>query len=114
MNVAAQSPCTAPAQPPPGLSLIMDKTSFDAWLRAGHPGSRITYYRGHLIVDREPRCSDPNGETRTQLNRLATRALRAAEQSLVHLVQQRHGDGDYSYLAIKAGRAFSRNRGARS
>jgi len=32
----------------------------------------------------------------------ARRALIFAEEGRVHLVQRRHGDGDYSYLAIKA------------
>jgi len=37
-----------------------------------------------------------------RLSRLARRALIFAEEGRAHLVQRRHGDGDYSYLAIKA------------
>ena len=35
-------------------------------------------------------------------NRFKRRALIFAEEGRAHLVQRRHGDGDYSYLAIKA------------
>ena len=33
---------------------------------------------------------------------LARQALLAAEDGRVHLLQRRHGDGDYSYIAVKA------------
>ena len=39
---------------------------------------------------------------RKSLVAVARRAIQAAEDGLVHLVQRRHGPGDYSYLAIKA------------
>ncbi len=94
--------------------LIIDVAGFEGWLRAAHPGSRITYHRGHLCVDRQQRPHAPHDPARAELNRLADRAMRASGQGLVHLVQQRHGDADYSYIAIRARRTPPRMRGGRS
>ena len=115
MNQLALSPC--PAAPIPGPrtpSLVMDAAAFAAWLEAAHPGSRITFHRGHLSVDRQQRPHAPHNPARATLDRLAARAMRASGQGLVHLVQRRHGDADYSYIAIRARRAPPRMRGGRS
>ena len=82
--------------------LAIDTARFEAWLQTAHPGSLIEYHRGHLCIDRQPKLSDPSSEMRLELHHLAARAHRAVDQGLVHLVQQRHGDGDYSYIAIRA------------
>ena len=89
----------------PAPALIIDVADFEAWLQTALPGSLIEYHRGHLCVDRRQKFAAPDNtpknKARAVLHDLATRALRAAERGLVHLVQRRHGDGDYSYLAIK-------------
>ncbi len=61
-----------PAAPQP----VLDAAAFQAWLGAAHPGSRITYHRGHLIVDRESRPDAVDAEARTTLSRLAGQAMR--------------------------------------
>ena len=99
MIVLALSRPTA-AIPTPILAI--DTARFEAWLKNAQPGSLIEYHRGHLCVDRAPKLSASGNQTQTELNRLANHAMRAAERDLVHLVQRRHGDGDYSYLAIKS------------
>ena len=104
--------CSAPEVPVPGpatTALIIDVAGFEGWLRAAHPGSRITFHRGLLCVDRRQRSDMPHDPARAALNRLANRAMRASGQGLVHLVQERHGDADYSYLAIRT-RAPARRR----
>lgn len=55
--------------------------------------SRMTYHRGFLAFDR---LADP------ALDRMAARLLHFAEKGEVTLVQRRHGDGDYEYLAVTA------------
>ena len=99
MNVLALSrpPAAMPTQ-----AFVVDKAGFDVWLKSARPGSLIEYHRGHLCVDRRQKIGAPDNEARAVLHDLATRALRAAEQGLVHLVQRRHGREDSSYLAIKA------------
>ena len=99
-----------PAAPQP----VLDEAAFAAWLKAAHPGSRITFHRGHLSVDREKRPGAADAHARAALDRLAARAMRASGQGLVHLVQKRHGDADYSYIAIRARRTPPPMRGGRS
>ena len=91
------------------------ESAFRTWLQTAHPGGLIEYHRGHLCVDRQPKLDAPDNQARAALHRLALAAIRAAEQSLVHLVQQRHGREDFSYLAIKASKApRARHHGSRS
>ncbi len=95
-------------------SPLIDVAGFEGWLRAAHPGSRITFHRGLLCVDRRQRPSEPHDPTRDALDRLADRAMRAAEHGLVYLFQQRRGDGDFSYLAIRTRTPAKRRREALS
>ena len=113
MIAMAQALPTAVAElAPVPHSPLIDVAGFEAWLRAAHPGSRITYHRGHLCVDRRQRPHAPHDPARVALNRLANRAMRADERGLVHLVQLRHGDADYSYIAIRARTPAKRRRAA--
>ncbi|GGC63820.1 hypothetical protein GCM10011504_47530 [Siccirubricoccus deserti] len=64
------------------------------------PGDRFTYWRGHLARDvwhLAQRLSEPDRRRLASVGRLA---WTMAERGLVHLVQQRHGEGDFSYLAV--------------
>ena len=111
MNVLARCRCRR-ALPLPVPTL--PENAFRTWLKAAHPGSLIEYHRGHLVIDRQPKLDAPDNQARAALHRLATRVLKAADQGLVYLVQQRHGREDFSYLAIKARPAPPRTRGGRS
>ena len=105
--------CSAPEVPVPApatIALIIDVAGFEGWLRAAHPGSRITLHRGLLCVDREQRPDAPDAHARAEIDRLATAAMRASGQGLVHLVQKRHGEGDYSYIAVRARKPAKRRR----
>src|SRR5512134_1462441 len=72
------------------------------WLGTAFPGDTIEYHRGHLAVDQAPGRSSLSDADCRRLCRVARRALIFAEEGRAHLVQRRHGNGDYSYLAIKA------------
>jgi hypothetical protein len=84
------------------LLLVRPRTEIEflGWLGQARPGEAIAYHRGFLAADRS---SPPNRD----LNRLAKRALWAAEHGFVDLVQQRHGAEDTSYLAIARRRTES-------
>ena len=80
------------------------------WLGTAFPGDTIEYHRGHLAVDQAPGLSPLSDADCRRLSRVARRALIFAEEGRAHLVQRRHGDGDYSYLAIKARTPARRTR----
>jgi hypothetical protein len=84
-----------------GTALPMTAADFCSWVAKAVPAGTTVYYRGHLGRDR-CRSTTPHSERdRQTLIALARQAMRAAEDGRVHLVQQRHGDGDYSYIAVK-------------
>ena len=71
-----------------------------AWFGAATAGDRIEYWRGYLAIDASAVASKLELDDRRQLWRVAARAFRLAEQGKAHLVQRRHGAGDYSYLLV--------------
>lgn len=73
--------------------ILMGEMEFLGWLGQAQPGQAIVYHRGFLAVDRR-------WSARGDLQRLADRAIWAAEHGLVDLVQRRHGPEDASYLAV--------------
>ena len=78
--------------------------SFNRWLLRALPGQQLEYHRGHLIWDRSPASALAEGERRA-LARVADAAWHAADDGLVHLMQRRNGELDFSYLAVKAATA---------
>jgi hypothetical protein len=71
-----------------------------AWLAQAVPGDRLAYHRGFLAVDTDKLVSDLSAERRDALCSLGCAAFRAAEQGLVHLVQERIGPDQFAYVAI--------------
>jgi hypothetical protein len=86
----------------PWAVLFTEEAAFCDWIANALPGVAMIYFRGYLACDRMPSQSPFGDKDRKRLVAVANRALRAAEDGLVHLIQRRHGPQDYSYIAIKA------------
>jgi hypothetical protein len=78
----------------------LTEMEFAGWVGAAAPGDRLEYHRGFLAVDLILPFSGQSDPERVELRRLALRAWWAAEQRLVHLVQERLGPGHFAYIAI--------------
>jgi hypothetical protein len=78
----------------------IDSAAFTAWLLRAEPGERLTYWRGYLAVDASPLASQLSGEERLRLQEVSDLAWRMAQKGWIHLVQQRHGASDFSYVAV--------------
>ena len=89
---------------PPRLSEI----ELCAWIAQAEPGAVLEYYRGFLALDRTAFGRFADTPARVAVAQLGSRAHDLAERGLVHLVQHRHGPGDYSYYAV----ARARSKGA--
>lgn len=72
------------------MSSILD--DIRRWLKK--PGRRRTfeYHRGFLVLDRE---------FNLDLRELQSKVMDMAKAGQFDLVQKRHGDRDYSYLALR-------------
>ena len=71
-----------------------------AWVAQAAPGDVLEYHRGFLALDRLTGVSELGAREAERVGKLADRAFHAAEQRLVHLVQQRLGPDRFSYRAI--------------
>jgi hypothetical protein len=80
----------------------MTEELFCDWLASAQPGQSVEYYRGPLLYDRVPSTNALQPRDRVALVALAKREMQAAEDGRMRLVQRRHGEGDYSYIAVKA------------
>ena len=100
---AREGQAVAQAELLPRRSLISEEQFCD-WIADALPGQRLEYHRGLLGCDRMPSAKALPEPDRLSLVALAKRALQLAEGGRVLLVQRRHGDGDYSYTAIKTRR----------
>ena len=91
----------------------LSPAAFSAWVARARPGQRLVYHRGLLLHERMPSSNALQPRDRVALVALAKRAMQAAEHGRVLLLQRRHGNSDYSYIAVKAsGRAPARSVGA--
>ncbi len=71
-----------------------------AWVAQAEAGDVLIYHRGFLVVDADKTVSTLRAQRRRALRRLANAAFRAAEQGLVHLVQEREGPDRFAYIAV--------------
>jgi hypothetical protein len=86
-----------------GLSqLLTTEEMFCDWLAGAQPGQQFEYYRGLLAYDRMPSAEVLEPRDRIALVALAKRAMQVAEVRRVSLVLRRHGENDYSDIAIKS------------
>jgi hypothetical protein len=79
---------------------------FRAWVARAKPGERYEYHRGFLAIDRIEATSSLKEAELRKLAAVADYALTLEGQGKLHLLQERHGDGDYSYWAVS--RALAR------
>lgn len=78
----------------------ISEIEFCAWVAQAMPGERLQYHRGFLVLDIFPMFARLPDLQRAELARLGSRAFWAAEQGLVHLVQERVGPDQFAYVAI--------------
>jgi len=82
---------------------IESPDDFTRWATHAKRNERITYYKGLLMRDRQLN-ENLLGSTEGEVPqfRTANKALEFSELGVVKLFQQRHGEGNYSYIAVKA------------
>ena len=95
--------------PEPTRPTVASEAALLAWLTQAEPGEMLEYYRGFLGIDRTEAGRVLGFKDRRDLVTTAKRALRLAEQDLVHLVQRRNGPGNFSYFVIARPRPADRS-----
>ena len=79
--------------------IMLSIKKFDDWLNKSSKGNRITYYRGYIMAPNLQKLSPTMDERRVRT--IKQHVYRAAEGNLVNLVQKKHADFDYEYIAVR-------------
>jgi hypothetical protein len=72
---------------------------YQDWVNQSTRGDRITYYRGFIMAPHLSRLSPTLDERR--VNALKRYVYSSNISNLVTLVQKRHADFDYEYVAVR-------------
>ena len=79
--------------------IMLSLKKFDEWLHKSHTGNRISYYRGFIFAPNEQKLSPTLDFKRVE--KLAKHVRNAYNGNLVTLVQKRHDNFDYEYIAVR-------------
>ena len=72
---------------------------FEDWLTKSRKGDKISYYRGYIMAPHLQKFSPTTDERR--VGSLKRRVMHAHHSKVVTLVQRKHGDLDYEYIAVR-------------
>ena len=72
---------------------------FEEWINKSKKGDKVTYSRGYIMAPHLQKFSPTTDERR--VGSLKRRVMHAYDHNLVTLVQKRHGDLDYEYIAVR-------------
>ena len=72
---------------------------FEEWINKSRKGDKISYYRGYIMAPHLQKFSHTTDDRR--VGSLKKRVMHAYDHNLVTLVQRRHDDLDYEYIAVR-------------
>ena len=78
----------------------LTETALCVWVGQATPGDRLAYHWGYLAIDTGVDSRFGSPAQRQELRRVANRAWQLAQDGVVHLVQRRDGDAEYSYFVV--------------
>jgi hypothetical protein len=81
------------------INVLLSIKKFEEWLNKSNKGNKITYYRGYIMAPHLQKFSPTTDERR--VGSLKKRVQSAYDSNLVTLVQKRHGNLDYEYIAVR-------------
>ncbi len=84
-----------------GREIMIGKKRLDEWLKKARKGDRITYFRGYLCDPWIQPYDKVKHEDHPRIQRFQKYVYDLYELGKLTLVQKRHGDWDYEYMAIK-------------
>jgi|TARA_R100000008_G_C3552225_1_gene151111 hypothetical protein len=84
-----------------GREIMIGKKRLDEWMKKAKTGDKITYFRGYLCDPWLQPYDRVKHEDHPRINRFQKYVYDLYEMNKITLVQKRHGDWDYEYMAIK-------------
>ena len=81
------------------VNILLSIKRFEEWLNKSRKGQRISYYRGFLFAPNEQKLSPTLDLKRVE--KLARHIRGASVRNQVTLVQKKHDNFDYEYMAVR-------------
>ena len=81
------------------INVLLSIKKFEDWITKSRKGDKIIYYRGYIMAPHLQKFSPTTDERR--VGSLKRRVMHAYNSSVVTLVQKKHGDLDYEYIAVR-------------
>ena len=78
---------------------MMSFKAFQNWIKKSRKGEKLSYYRGYIVDPTIQRIAPTND--RVRVDKFRRHVLDAYISDLVTLVQKKHGDLDYEYIAVR-------------
>ena len=78
-------------------NIVLSLKKFDEWISKSRKGDKIMYYRGFIMAPDIQKLSPT--QDRTRVWKLRNHVHNAHSSNLVALVQKKHADLDYEYVA---------------
>ena len=80
-------------------NIMMSFKAFQNWISKSRKGEKLSYYRGYIVDPTIQRIAPTND--RVRVDKFRRQVMNAYDSNLVTLVQKRHGNLDYEYIAIR-------------
>ena len=80
-------------------NIMMSFKAFSSWINKSRKGEKLSYYRGYIVDPTIQRIAPTND--RVRVKKFQRQVMNAYDSNLVTLVQKRHGNLDYEYIAIR-------------
>ena len=80
-------------------NIMMSFKAFQNWISKSRKGEKLSYYRGYIVDPTIQRIAPTND--RVRVKKFQGQVMDAYDSNLVTLVQKRHGNLDYEYIAIR-------------
>ena len=80
-------------------NIMMSFKAFSNWLNKSSKGEKLSYYRGYIVDPTIQRIAPTND--RVRVKKFQRQVMDAYDSDRVTLVQKRHGNLDYEYIAVR-------------
>ena len=80
-------------------NIMMSFKAFQNWISKSRKGEKLSYYRGYIVDPTIQRIAPTND--RVRVDKFRRQVMNAYDDNLVTLVQKKHGNLDYEYIAIR-------------
>ena len=80
-------------------NIMMSFKAFSNWINKSSKGEQLSYYRGYIVDPTIQRIAPTND--RVRVKKFQRQVMDSYDSNLVTLVQKRHGNLDYEYIAVR-------------